>query len=95
MHEQTAFGDIVVAPVQESYRRIVHQTMHLMSVLSRNKRVTHVLKVDDDSFVRARLLYRHVSRIHKFKLDEEEALIGNLEFHSQPIRDPSSKWYDI
>ena len=91
VREQAMHGDIVMAPKTEAYEHIVYQTMHMMSVLSHDDRVTHVFKADDDSYVKAdRLLglFGRLARLHS----GEQMLVGNIESVSAPIRDPNSKW---
>jgi hypothetical protein len=90
--EGNDFQDIVVSLKKEAYANIVFQTMDMMRVLSADKRVTHVLKLDDDSFVRPHQLFDLVAGYHR-RHHKVEFLAGNIEFVSSPIRDPNSKWY--
>jgi hypothetical protein len=90
IREQAVHGDIVMAPKSESYDHIVHQTMHMMSVLGRDAQVTHVFKTDDDCYVKPDPLMLVLGTPSRGP--HEESLTGFVEKVSGPIRDPSNKW---
>lgn len=76
--------------MQESYYNITHQTLAIWSTLSADPATTHVMKVDDDSYVRAPLLQRYLKNMARKALNE--LFIGYIEPVSGPIRDERSKW---
>ena len=93
IREHATHGDIVMAPKAEAYEHITHQTMHMMTVLSHDDRVTHVFKTDDDSYIKPERLNSLLADL----LDRHgrgQMLIGHVERVSGPIRDPNNKWCD-
>ncbi len=94
IREQAVHGDIVVAPRAESYEHITHQTMHMMTVLSHDDRVTHVFKTDDDSYIKPERLHALLGDLLE-RHGGGQMLVGHVEHVSGPIRDPNSKWYNI
>ena len=92
IREQAVHGDIVMAPKAESYEHITHQTMHMMTVLSHDDRVTHVFKTDDDSFIKPERLRELLDDLVKAHGPEQQMLVGHVEHVSAPIRDPNNKW---
>jgi len=92
IQEQAVHGDIVMAPKAESYEHITHQTMHMMTVLSHDDRVTHVFKTDDDSFIKPERLRELLDDLVKAHGPEQQMLVGHVEHVSAPIRDPNNKW---
>ena len=92
IREQAIHGDIVMAPKTESYEHITHQTMHMMTVLSHDDRVTHVFKTDDDSYIKPDRLRALLDDLLEAHGREQQMLVGHIEHVSSPIRDPNNKW---
>jgi hypothetical protein len=90
--EGDQFKDIVLVPVAESYYNITHQTLEIMKTLTVDPLATHIMKVDDDSYVRIGLLSRFLREMEK-RFKGRDIFAGYLEPMSGPIRDVSSKWY--
>lgn len=92
IREHATHRDIVMAPKAEAYEHIVYQTMHMMSVLSHDDRVTHVFKTDDDCYVKPNRLLSKLDILSRDQTNEN-SLTGFVEEVSSPIRDPNNKWY--
>ncbi len=90
--EGDQFKDIVLVQVGESYYNITYQTLEIFKILTVDRRVTHVMKVDDDSYVRMESLSKFL-RGNQGSFKGTETFAGNLEHISGPIRDVNSKWY--
>jgi hypothetical protein len=81
----------VLVQVEESYYNITHQTLDIFKTLTVDPLVTHVMKVDDDSYVRMELISKFLQENEK-NLRDKELFAGYLEPISGPIRDVNSKW---
>lgn len=82
---------MVLVEIEEAYFNITHQTLAIFSRLPIDPAVTHVMKVDDDSFVRAALVHRTLVELS----EKEQSLIfmGNMEMDAIPDRAVGSPWY--
>ncbi len=65
--------------------------MDIFKTLTVDPLVTHVMKVDDDSYVRMELISKFLQENEK-NLRDKELFAGYLEPISGPIRDVNSKW---
>jgi hypothetical protein len=86
-----AHGDLVLVHVAEHYRNITHQTLEIMKVASADPAVTHVLKVDDDSFLRLDQLRPVLDEVDQ-RFPQRPFYLGYMETGAPPIRDARSKW---
>ncbi|GAB4818463.1 hypothetical protein N2152v2_005509 [Parachlorella kessleri] len=88
--EAVEAGDLVVLPlVREHYHNITHQTLEAVRMAAADPATTHVLKVDDDSYV-------HVDRLlgELASLPRQRLYWGFMEDPGgSPHRNPSSQWY--
>ena len=73
--EAADFKDVVVLPhTWESYFNITHQTLEMCRIAAMDASITHLVKVDDDSYVHmARLL------IKLRKMPREKLFFGYME----------------
>jgi hypothetical protein len=88
-NEATLHGDMVlVGHIQEDYLNITHQTLEVFRAASMHAGpATHVMKVDDDSYVHVTRLLKHLAG-----LPRSLAWSGSIiPYH--PIRDPNNKWF--
>jgi hypothetical protein len=87
--EASLYGDmILVGHILEHYLNVTHQTLEVFRACHMHAgHVTHVMKVDDDSYV-------HVSRLldHLAMLPRSLAWSGNIIPYN-PKRDPLNKWF--
>eukprot|EP01024_Parvocaulis_polyphysoides_P005978 TRINITY_DN1151_c1_g1_i2.p1 TRINITY_DN1151_c1_g1~~TRINITY_DN1151_c1_g1_i2.p1 ORF type:complete len:399 (-),score=53.31 TRINITY_DN1151_c1_g1_i2:165-1361(-) len=82
--------DMVVIPGKDTYFNLPNKTIRLFTyALSSLKNYTHILKTDDDCYVRVNQLYNSMSK--KF----QNVYTGCVEAHMgfMPVRNPDSKWY--
>lgn len=88
--EAAAEGDVVVLPsIWESYHNITYQTLEVLRFAAADRDTTHVLKADDDSYVR---LDRLLARIEA--APNSRMFMGAIEDPGGgPHRDPTSQWY--
>ncbi|KAI7844774.1 hypothetical protein COHA_001654 [Chlorella ohadii] len=82
---------VVLGHIAENYMNISHQTLEVMRFAAADPAVTHVLKVDDDSYVHFdRLLHRLAS----LPRNSERLFWGRIEFLAgKPQRNPENQWY--
>lgn len=67
--EAAARQDLVVLPhTQESYFNITHQTLEMCRMAAMDPAITHLLKVDDDSYVHVDRLVFRLQRLPRAKL---------------------------
>ena len=67
--EAAAQQDVVVLPnVQESYFNITHQTLEMCRMAAMDPSVTHLLKVDDDSYVHVAKLMSRLKALPREKM---------------------------
>lgn len=88
--EATDKGDVVVlGHVWESYENITYQTFEVCRAAYVDGQATHVVKVDDDSYVRVGTVLREVAVMPRSK-----GFMGYIESPGGgPHRDPSNQWY--
>ncbi|KAL0024195.1 hypothetical protein WJX77_006452 [Trebouxia sp. C0004] len=88
--EAAEYQDVVVLPnIHESYFNITHQTLEMCRMAAMDPAVSHLLKVDDDSYV-------HVTKlIARLKaLPREKMFAGYMEkTGGKPHRDPANRWH--
>mgnify|MGYP006130045295 CR=1 FL=1 len=100
--EKAKNNDVVVLDVDEGsfkggYNLLARKTMLLMKWADRNlnKKTSFVVKVDDDVYFDVEAFVARVWGIKRaMKTPDEKIYYGYINEHSEPIRDPSSKWYD-
>jgi len=90
--EGDQYKDIVLVDVAESYDNITHQTLDIFKILTVDPLVAHVMKVDDDTYVRMGLLSKFL-RENQERFKGIDTFAGYLARVSRPIRDVNSKWY--
>lgn len=62
-------GDVVVLPqVWEGYKNITHQSLEMCRMMAADPLATHLLKVDDDSYVRVNRLASRLRRLPRQQL---------------------------
>lgn len=80
---------VVLGHITEHYLNITHQTLEVMRAAAADPHVTHVLKVDDDSYVHMDRLLHRLQGLHK-----DHAFLGYIENPGgHPHRDPNNQWY--
>ncbi len=81
--------DIVLLPnVLEGYFNITHQTLEVLRSAALDEQVTHVLKTDDDSYVRVGMLLQRLRTV-----PAEKAFLGYIENPGGgPHRQPENQW---
>eukprot|EP01023_Acetabularia_acetabulum_P040790 TRINITY_DN395_c3_g1_i2.p1 TRINITY_DN395_c3_g1~~TRINITY_DN395_c3_g1_i2.p1 ORF type:complete len:527 (-),score=62.95 TRINITY_DN395_c3_g1_i2:375-1955(-) len=82
--------DIVVVPGKDTYFNLPNKTIRLFTyALSSSRNFTHILKTDDDCYVRVHQLFDSVR--HRF----QDVYMGCVEspYGFMPVRNPDSKWY--
>lgn len=87
--EAAAHGDLVVASeARESYYNATHSVVAMMRVAAgMGDKITHVLKTDEDCYVRIHLLLQTLAA-----LPRQWLYAGRIE-HVQVNRDPKYRWY--
>ena len=88
-------NDIFVVRGADSYDNLSNKTLGLLKyTLSSPKRYTHILKTDDDTYVRVHRLL-DVLGVHEEKPLMKQVYKGRVESKSgfQVFRDRQSKWY--
>ena len=59
---------VVLPHTQESYFNITHQTLEMCRMAAMDPAITHLLKVDDDSFVHLEKLMSRLQRLPREKM---------------------------
>jgi hypothetical protein len=78
--EAAEYQDLVVLPnIQESYFNITHQTLEMCRMAAMDPAVTHLLKVDDDSYVHVTKLMARLKA-----LPREKMFAGYMEKTGEP-----------
>ena len=95
LREASETKDIVLVNVKEAYHNITHQTLAIHSSVPMDPLVTHVVKVDDDTFVRVALLSEYIKDLGVSNGKNSLIYVGNVEYVSSPDRSPSSPWYAL
>eukprot|EP00884_Botryococcus_braunii_P001415 jgi/Botrbrau1/11274/Bobra.0038s0042.1 len=88
--EEEWYGDIVLLPsIWEHYHNITYQTLEILRFAAAEPFATHVMKVDDDSYVRVVEVMEAIGKAPRTRL-----LMGAIEDPGGgPHRDPQSRWY--
>eukprot|EP01025_Chloroclados_australasicus_P007357 TRINITY_DN1235_c2_g1_i6.p1 TRINITY_DN1235_c2_g1~~TRINITY_DN1235_c2_g1_i6.p1 ORF type:complete len:415 (-),score=40.75 TRINITY_DN1235_c2_g1_i6:485-1729(-) len=91
--ESVKFNDVVFIPyVQESYQNITYQTLEVVRWGAMWPEVTHVMKADDDTYVRVEKLIQRLQEAPRSWM-----FMGHLELNEKggrnANRDPNSQWY--
>ncbi|KAK9804299.1 hypothetical protein WJX72_005528 [[Myrmecia] bisecta] len=88
--EASELHDVVVLPtIWEAYFNITHQTLEVCRIAAADPAVTHVLKVDDDSYVRIHRVLESINRNL-----QDRTFIGWIEDPGGgPHRDPANQWF--
>ena len=87
--------DVFVVRGDDSYDNLSNKTLGLLKyALSSPRRYTHVLKTDDDTYVRVHRLLDTLG-VHEEKPFMKQVYRGCVESGSgfRIVRDPQSKWY--
>ncbi len=78
--EAAEYQDVVVLPnIHESYFNITHQTLEMCRMAAMDPAVTHLLKVDDDSYVHVTKLMARLKA-----LPREKMFAGYMEKAGKP-----------
>lgn len=84
--EAEYFGDIVIVPYMDSYDLVVLKTVAICEYGIRRALAKHVMKCDDDTFVRIDAVMKEIKKIK----NDESLYMGNMNFYHQPLR--NGKW---
>ncbi|RNA18846.1 beta-1-3-galactosyltransferase 1-like [Brachionus plicatilis] len=92
--ESATYNDIIQANFTDSYHNLtVKGVTSLKWIAASCQNVPYVLKVDDDVYVKIKLLTKHL----KIRLDEEKeeksSILCYVHNSMKVIRDKNSKWY--
>lgn len=87
--EAVRHGDVVVlSHVWEAYDNITYQTFEMCRVAALDPQVTHMAKVDDDTYLNTPRLMEELQAAPKTAM-----FMGYMEYDSHPHRDPSNQWF--
>jgi hypothetical protein len=81
--------DIIIGTIDEAYSNITYQTLQILQTFSADPQVSHILKTDDDSFIRVDRIKR---ALQNKVCDEKEIYMGFMDFAHNVIRDVQSPW---
>uniref|UniRef100_A0ACD5ZZN6 Uncharacterized protein n=1 Tax=Avena sativa TaxID=4498 RepID=A0ACD5ZZN6_AVESA len=84
--EAEYFGDIVILPFIDRYELVVLKTIAICEYGVQNLTAAHVMKCDDDTFVRVDVVLRHI-KMHSLS---KPLYMGNLNLLHRPLR--TGKW---
>ncbi|KAG0500757.1 hypothetical protein HPP92_000829 [Vanilla planifolia] len=84
--EADYFGDIIILPFIDRYELVVLKTIAICEFGVRNLTAAHVMKCDDDTFVRVDVVLREISKFAAKK----SLYMGNLNLLHRPLR--HGKW---
>ncbi|XP_042473109.1 hydroxyproline O-galactosyltransferase GALT6-like [Zingiber officinale] len=84
--EAEFFGDIVIVPYMDSYDLVVLKTVAICEYGVRTVSAKHIMKCDDDTFVRVDSVLKEVKKIPSVR----SLYIGNINYYHKPLR--SGKW---
>ncbi|XP_074558005.1 hydroxyproline O-galactosyltransferase GALT6-like [Curcuma longa] len=84
--EAEFFGDIVIVPYMDSYDLVVLKTVAICEYGVRRVSARHIMKCDDDTFVRVDSVLKEVKKIPS----DRSLYIGNINYYHKPLR--SGKW---
>ncbi|WVZ60919.1 hypothetical protein U9M48_010877 [Paspalum notatum var. saurae] len=84
--EAEYFGDIVIVPFMDSYHLVVLKTIAIVEYGVRVVPAKHIMKCDDDTFVRIESVLDQVKKVQSGK----SMYVGNINYYHRPLR--SGKW---
>ncbi|KAF2917954.1 hypothetical protein DAI22_08g226800 [Oryza sativa Japonica Group] len=84
--EAEYFGDIVILPFIDRYELVVLKTIAICEYGVQNLAAVHIMKCDDDTFVRVDVVVRHI----KLNNGGRPLYMGNLNLLHRPLR--MGKW---
>ncbi|CAL4936545.1 unnamed protein product [Urochloa decumbens] len=84
--EAEYFGDIVIVPFMDSYDLVVLKTIAIVEYGVRVVPAKHIMKCDDDTFVRIESVINQVKKVQSGK----SMYVGNINYYHRPLR--SGKW---
>nr|GMD25840.1 hydroxyproline O-galactosyltransferase GALT6-like [Ipomoea batatas] len=86
MKEAEFFGDIVIVPYMDNYDLVVLKTVAICEYGVRTVASKHIMKCDDDTFVRIDAVMNEVKKIRHGR----SLYIGNINYYHKPLR--NGKW---
>ncbi|RLN16603.1 putative beta-1,3-galactosyltransferase 19 [Panicum miliaceum] len=86
MKEAEYFGDIVIVPFMDNYDLVVLKTIAIVEYGVRVVPAKHIMKCDDDTFVRIESVLDQVKKVQSGK----SMYVGNINYYHRPLR--SGKW---
>ncbi|KAL0385660.1 UNVERIFIED_CONTAM: Hydroxyproline O-galactosyltransferase GALT6 [Sesamum radiatum] len=86
MKEADYFGDIVIVPYMDNYDLVVLKTIAICEYGVRTVAAKHIMKCDDDTFVRIDAVMAEVNKIQNGR----SFYIGNINYYHKPLR--HGKW---
>ncbi|KAG5515895.1 hypothetical protein RHGRI_036813 [Rhododendron griersonianum] len=84
--EAAYFGDIVILPFMDRYELVVLKTIAICEYGVQNVTAAHIMKCDDDTFVRVDTVMKEIEGISP----KRSLYMGNLNLLHRPLR--SGKW---
>ncbi|TKV90733.1 hypothetical protein SEVIR_9G048100v4 [Setaria viridis] len=84
--EAEYFGDIVIVPFMDHYDLVVLKTIAIVEYGVRVVPAKHIMKCDDDTFVRIESVLDQVKKVQSGK----SMYVGNINYYHRPLR--SGKW---
>ncbi|KAG2534488.1 hypothetical protein PVAP13_9NG067086 [Panicum virgatum] len=84
--EAEYFGDIVIVPFMDNYDLVVLKTIAIAEYGVRVVPAKHIMKCDDDTFVRIESVIDQVKKVQNGK----SMYVGNINYYHRPLR--SGKW---
>lgn len=84
--EAAYFGDIVILPFMDRYELVVLKTIAICDYGVQNVTAAHIMKCDDDTFVRVDSVMKEIGGIST----KRSLYMGNLNLLHRPLR--SGKW---
>ncbi|XP_021733738.1 hydroxyproline O-galactosyltransferase GALT6-like [Chenopodium quinoa] len=84
--EAEFFGDIVIVPYMDSYDLVVVKTVAICEYGVRTVAAKHIMKCDDDTFVRVDAVIKEANKIP----EGSSLYVGNINYYHKPLR--SGKW---
>ncbi|CAL4919604.1 unnamed protein product [Urochloa decumbens] len=84
--EAEYFGDIVIVPFMDKYDLVVLKTIAIVDYGVRVVPAKHIMKCDDDTFVRIESVLDQVKKVQSGK----SMYVGNINYYHRPLR--SGKW---
>ncbi|GMN41739.1 hypothetical protein TIFTF001_010961 [Ficus carica] len=84
--EADYFGDIVIVPYMDNYDLVVLKTIAICEYGHRTAAAKHIMKCDDDTFVRVDTVLKEAHKVN----EDKSLYIGNINYHHKPLR--YGKW---